>query len=144
MAAAGGSARGCARSCESDEGRRRPEWSRCGDFFWGLDLRDASGVREGEAGYDPRTIQVPRSVWPTLSETQRSYWRLKQDYFNVVLLYEAGTFYHAYEFDAQVLVTICGLNYTRPPAKGQIRCAGVPIAHANAHIATLLREGARP
>ena len=58
-----------------------------------------------------------------------------------MLLYEAGTFYHAYEFDAQVLVSVCGLNYTRPPVKGQIRCAGVPIAHANGHIATLLREG---
>ena len=31
----------------------RPDWSRCGDYFWGDELRDSAGVKEGAPGYDP-------------------------------------------------------------------------------------------
>ena len=58
------------------------------------DPKDDKGRRPGEAGYDPRTLQVRESDWTQhvgkMTNAVRQWWDLKKMYFDTVLLFKTG------------------------------------------------------
>lgn len=73
-------------------------------FEWLLpqNIRDAQGRRPGEAGYDARTVLVPRAIFDRLPASQKQYWTTKSGYMDTILFFKIGTFYELYEVDAEV------------------------------------------
>ena len=101
-------------------------------------IRDASGKRPTDPGYNPRTLYVPRDVYNDMSGAQQQYFDIKSQYWDVVLFYKIGKFYELYDHDADIGVRVLGLNYmasqTRPHA-------GFPEAALDKYMKLLLAAG---
>ncbi|KAK9852353.1 hypothetical protein WJX84_008725 [Apatococcus fuscideae] len=83
-------------------------------------VRDRSGKQPTDPEYDARTVQVPSDVSKKLSESQKQYWSIKQNYRDVILFFKVGKFYELYEDDAQIgadalewKMTITGVGHCR-------------------------------
>lgn len=59
-------------------------------FYWlrPEHIRDMNGNCPGSSNYDRRTLYIPESAWASFSPTQRQYWRLKQQNFDLVLFFK--------------------------------------------------------
>ena len=101
-------------------------------------IKDASGKRPNEPGYNPRTLHVPADVYRDMSGAQQQYFDIKSQYYDVVLFYKIGKFYEMYDHDAEIGVRVLGLNYmanqTRPHA-------GFPEAALDKYMALLIAAG---
>lgn len=75
-------------------------------------IRDKQNRRPDHPDYDARTVKVPDSVMLRLSGTQKEYWKIKQDYMDIVLFFKVGSFYELYELDAEIGIKEFGWKLT--------------------------------
>jgi hypothetical protein len=105
--------------------------------FLNEDLRDASGTRYDEEGYDPTTLRVPTQLngvrlekhpkfKPLFTEGGQQWWGIKKRNFDAVLLFKQGKFYEMFNMDAEVGVRELGLKWMGDPSKGGKAHAGFP------------------
>jgi DNA mismatch repair protein MSH6 len=81
-------------------------------YKWLQDIKDAAGVREGQPGYDPSTLDMggKMSTWERvvhgkkkpLSDFEKQYWNIKRNFWDSVLFFKKGKFYELYEKDAEI------------------------------------------
>eukprot|EP00041_Stephanoeca_diplocostata_P029567 m.877656 g.877656 ORF g.877656 m.877656 type:complete len:1327 (+) comp23582_c0_seq5:181-4161(+) len=93
-------------------------------------LRDACGVAEGEPGYDPSTLLLPKKPMRTvhgrlkpLTEFETQYWRIKARFWDTVVFFKKGKFYELYEKDADIGHRELGLKLTD---RVNMKMVGVP------------------
>ncbi|KAG9048858.1 DNA mismatch repair protein msh6 [Tulasnella sp. UAMH 9824] len=87
------------------------------------DIKDADGIREGEPGYNPRTLYVPHSAWKNFTPFEKQFWEIKRNYWDTVLFFQKGKFYELYENDAQIGHQLFDLKLTD---RVKMKMVGVP------------------
>ncbi|KIO19597.1 hypothetical protein M407DRAFT_30749 [Tulasnella calospora MUT 4182] len=87
------------------------------------DIRDADRIREGEPGYNPRTLYVPDSAWKNFTPFEKQFWEIKRNYWDTVLFFQKGKFYELYENDAQIGHQLFDLKLTD---RVKMKMVGVP------------------
>ncbi|KAG8987176.1 DNA mismatch repair protein msh6, partial [Tulasnella sp. 427] len=87
------------------------------------DIKDADGIREGEPGYNPRTLYVPNSAWKSFTPFEKQFWEIKRNYWDTVLFFQKGKFYELYENDAQIGHQLFDLKLTD---RVKMKMVGVP------------------
>ena len=112
-----------------------------GYAFAGSDRRDAAGLRPGDAGFDCRTLKVPKDCavyrGKGLSEVQRQWWAVKSTHFDCLLFFKIGKFYEMYHMDADVGVRDGGLVYM----KGEQAHSGFPELAYGKYVEALVAKG---
>lgn len=70
---------------------RRPQGCKLSSFSTFHLPRDLSslatqseGVRPGEEGYDPRTLQIPKRAWAEFTPFETQFWEIKQNHYDTV------------------------------------------------------------
>ena len=107
-----------ARLSDTDSQRRSGGgWN--GAFMRPEHIRDASSKRPTDAGYNPRTLYVPRDEYDNMSGAQQQYFDIKSQYWDVVLFHKVGMFYKLYDQDADIGVTVLDLTYTVNQTRSQ-------------------------
>ncbi|KAJ2598968.1 DNA mismatch repair protein msh6, partial [Coemansia sp. RSA 1721] len=107
-------------------------------YAWLEDVRDAQGVRPGEAGYDKRTLLIPSSAWKQFSPFERQYWEIKAQHWDTVVFFKKGKFYELYENDASIGHQEFDLKMTD---RVNMRMAGVPEHSFDYWVAKFLARG---
>ncbi|KAJ2819262.1 DNA mismatch repair protein msh6, partial [Coemansia furcata] len=107
-------------------------------YAWLVDVRDAQGVRPGEAGYDKRSLFIPRSAWNEFSAFERQYWEIKGKHWDTVVFFKKGKFYELYENDATIGHQEFDLKMTD---RVNMRMAGVPESSFDTWVAQFLAKG---
>ncbi|KAJ2862808.1 DNA mismatch repair protein msh6 [Coemansia aciculifera] len=107
-------------------------------YSWLVDVRDAQGVRPGEAGYDKRSLLIPRSAWNDFSAFERQYWEIKGKHWDTVVFFKKGKFYELYENDATIGHQEFDLKMTD---RVNMRMAGVPESSFDHWVAQFLAKG---
>ncbi|KAJ2689000.1 DNA mismatch repair protein msh6 [Coemansia spiralis] len=107
-------------------------------YAWLVDIRDAQGVRPGEAGYDKRSLFIPRSAWDEFSAFERQYWEIKGKHWDTVVFFKKGKFYELYENDATIGHQEFDLKMTD---RVNMRMAGVPESSFDHWVAQFLAKG---
>ena len=75
--------------------------------------RDGQGRRAGEAGYDPRTLQVPARFLAEQSPAQQQWWTVKMHNMDTVLFFKVGKFYELFHMDADIGASHLDLIYMK-------------------------------
>ncbi|KAL4079502.1 muts domain V-domain-containing protein [Scleroderma citrinum] len=91
------------------------------------DPRDKDGLRPGEPGYDPRTLQIPKEVWADFTPFEKQFWEIKQNHFDTL-----------YEEDARVGHREFDLKLTQ---RVKMSMVGVPESSFNFWAAKFLGKG---
>ncbi|GAQ86033.1 putative MutS homolog 6-2 [Klebsormidium nitens] len=118
-------------------------WQEAAARFDWLDpgkIRDKQNRRPDHPDYDARTVRVPDSVMLRLSGTQKEYWKIKQDYMDIVLFFKVGSFYELYELDAEIGIKEFGWKLTLSGV-GKCRQVGVPASGVDDACRKLVARG---
>ena len=104
--------------------------------------KDSKGRSSDHPQYDPRTLQVNRSDWKKVTNSEMTaaveqWWDLKSQYYDTVLLFKTGKFYEMFHMDADVGVEVLGLTYM----KGKDAHAGFPEISYGSMADKLVRAG---
>merc|ERR1719153_632975 len=63
--------------------------------------------------YDPRTLYVPPDFLNKQTPALKQWWKLKSQYFDVILFFKMGKFYELFNMDADVGVAELNLIYMK-------------------------------
>ena len=85
-------------------------------------LKDKDGRKKTDPEYDPRTLYVPPDFLNKQTPALKQWWKLKSQYFDVILFFKMGKFYELFNMDADVGVAELNLIYM----KGDQAHAGFP------------------
>ncbi|KAK4532191.1 hypothetical protein CCYA_CCYA11G3048 [Cyanidiococcus yangmingshanensis] len=128
------------RDGSAPDGMPTSEWSR--QHPWSVDVRDSSGRKRTDPGYDPSTIYVPPDAERRMTPFQQQFWAIKRHHYNTVLLFKKGKFYECYDVDADIGHQVLQLNYTGS-GRADMRCVGVPESAFFRHAIRLVDAGYR-
>ncbi len=64
--------------------------------------------------YDPTSVFVPESEYPSMTPTVRQYWQIKKDNMDKIVLFKLGKFYELFNEDAAICHKLLDLNWTGP------------------------------
>lgn len=92
-------------------------------FLWPANIRDLDGHRSSHIDYDPKTLFVPPQFMEMQSPTQQQWWKFKSLYFDSLLAFKVGRFYHMYHMDAIVVADAIKLKYVQENGR---TCVGFP------------------
>ncbi|KAF6002258.1 Component of the post-replicative DNA mismatch repair system (MMR) [Cyanidiococcus yangmingshanensis] len=109
---------------------------------WSVDVRDSSGRKRTDPGYDPSTVYVPSDAERRMTPFQQQFWAIKRHHYNTVLLFKKGKFYECYDVDADIGHQVLQLNYTGS-GRADMRCVGVPESAFFRHAIRLVDAGYR-
>jgi len=107
-------------------------------YKWLLDVRDKDGKRPDEAGYDPRTLLVPKSAYAGFTNFERQFWDIKKEHFDVVLFFKKGKFFEMFEGDADIGHRHLHLKLTD---RTNMRMCGVPEGRFATYAGQLVAKG---
>ena len=85
-------------------------------------IKDNDGRKKTDPEYDPRTLYVPPDFLNKQTPALKQWWKLKSQYFDVILFFKMGKFYELFNMDADVGVAELNLIYM----KGDQAHAGFP------------------
>lgn len=120
----------------------------CEKHKWSVDVRDAEQRRPSHPDYDGSTLYVPPQAFEerkgagksALTPFQRQFWKIKKDYYDVVILFKKGKFYEMYDVDADIGHEKLGLNFTKG-GRVDMRCCGIPEQSFEKHCLRLIDLG---
>eukprot|EP00960_Hanusia_phi_P046930 758113-Hanusia_phi.AAC.7 len=107
-------------------------------YKWLEDVKDASGKRPGEEGYDPRTLYIPKSAYSSFTQFEKQFWDIKRENFDVVLFFKKGKFYEMFEGDADVGHKHLHLKLTD---RVKMRMCGIPEGQFSTYASRLVARG---
>ncbi|KAG5646336.1 hypothetical protein DXG03_003659 [Asterophora parasitica] len=102
------------------------------------DVKDKEGRRPGEANYDPRTLQIPKSAWAEFTPFEKQFWEIKQNHYDTILFFQKGKFLELYEDDARIGHQEFDLKLT---SRVKMSMVGVPEMSFNFWAAKFLGKG---
>lgn len=120
----------------------------CEKHKWSVDIRDAKKRRPDHPDYDGSTLYVPPEVFEErrgsgkspLTPFQRQFWKIKKEYYDVVIMFKKGKFYEMYDVDADIAHKKLGLNFTKG-GRVDMRCCGIPEQSFEKHCLRLIDLG---
>ncbi|EKX54504.1 Msh6 mismatch repair muts-like protein, meiosis and mitosis [Guillardia theta CCMP2712] len=107
-------------------------------YKWLEDVKDSSGKRPGEDGYDPRTLYIPSSAYSSFTQFERQFWDIKRENFDVVLFFKKGKFYEMFEGDADIGHKHLHLKLTD---RVKMRMCGIPEGQFSTYATRLVARG---
>ena len=83
----------------------KPSQVQLGSPYWlqSDQIRDKSGKRSSEEGYDPTTLTIPRAEYLKIPKLHRKYWKFKAKYFDKVVAIRMWSCYFFYGPDAAII-----------------------------------------
>lgn len=120
----------------------------CEKHKWSVEIRDAKKRGPDHPDYDASTLYVPPEVLEErrgsgkspLTPFQRQFWKIKKDYYDVVIMFKKGKFYEMYDVDADIGHEKLGLNFTKG-GRVDMRCCGIPEQSFEKHCLRLIDLG---
>lgn len=111
-------------------------------YAWVMNPKDEEGHPPHHPDYDPTTLHIPPSVYPTFGHVERQYWDIKRKHWDVILLFEWLRSYVLVGNDAIVAQELLGLPLSSGSRVylGDPRCAQVPTP-TTPYVRTLLKHG---
>lgn len=100
-------------------------------------IRDKEGRRPEDPDYNPRTLLVPEAFLRDQRPAQQQWWKIKSDYYDVILFFKTGKFYEIFHMDADIAVAELNLIYM----KDSIAHAGFPETAYWRYASTLVEKG---
>ena len=76
-------------------------------------IKDKEGRKKDHPEHDPRTLYVPPDFLNKQTPGLKQWWKLKSQYFDVILFFKMGKFYELFNMDADVGVAELNLVYMR-------------------------------
>ncbi|KAI8325127.1 hypothetical protein GQ54DRAFT_295760 [Martensiomyces pterosporus] len=107
-------------------------------YAWLEDIRDEQGLCPIDAGYDKRTLFIPKSAWKQFSAFEKQYWEIKCKHWDTVVFFKKGSFYELYENDASIGHQVFDLKLVD---RVNMRMAGVPESSFDHWLAQFIAKG---
>eukprot|EP01032_Pedospumella_encystans_P012451 gene12451-14405_t len=108
-------------------------------FLFPENRRDASGIKLGEPGFNPRTVQVPSKFLAEQTPAMSQWWQFKAANMDTVLFFKVGKFYELFHMDADIGFAEIDLIYM----KGTKAHSGFPEVSYGKYASQLVAKGYR-
>ncbi|KAF7700517.1 DNA mismatch repair protein MSH6 [Cucumispora dikerogammari] len=118
-------------------------------FFFLNPSFDAQKVPHSSPASDKTTLFIPTNTFKNFTPFEKQYWKIKKDYFDVVIFFKKGKFYEMFSNDAFIANKEFGLRLagvkeneeTNFKLRGGMPMAGIPESQFDIYASRFLNKG---